>query len=107
MRQALLRVADRQRVEAVGAGDAPHAPVRPHVAHRHDGREALAVEEALHAVAAGGIAVRHTEAVEIRTATGIDFARIDAAKLGYEVVEHVGTEKAMHVVLARKAGEKS
>jgi dihydrofolate reductase len=35
------------------------------------------------------------------------FAGIDAAKLGYEVVEHVGTEKATHVVLARAIGAKA
>ena len=34
------------------------------------------------------------------------FAGIDAARLGYEVVESVGTEKAMHVVLARTARAK-
>jgi dihydrofolate reductase len=33
------------------------------------------------------------------------FAGLDAAKLGYEVVEHVGTEKATHVVLARRAAK--
>ncbi len=35
------------------------------------------------------------------------FGGIDAAKLGYEVVEHVGTEMATHVVLARKAASKA
>ena len=31
-------------------------------------------------------------------------AGIDVPKLGYEVVESVGTDKAMHVVLARTTG---
>jgi len=34
------------------------------------------------------------------------FAGIDAAKLGYEVVEKAGTESATHVVLARATGAK-
>jgi dihydrofolate reductase len=35
------------------------------------------------------------------------FAGIDAVKLGYEVVENVGTDKATHVVLARTNGAKA